>query len=301
VTGIPCAHPPDWRFDWDELDARFDWVRAMRGIPQDPVHHAEGDVWIHTSMVLDALCQIPEWRALGALERETVFAASLLHDVAKPRCTKTEPDGHISSRGHSVRGAVLARRLLWRMGSPFAQREAICALIRYHQVPFEHRTEPFGRGTGHRHRAAARAVGSARARRGPRGFVRDREGVNPRARPREQTGRPYSVRRRIACGRRDAEEALRRSSRAATPPWSVNRLGCFEHRAKCCIDRVRVGERLGQVGSENGELRSELGNERADREDAASLGRNTLRIGVGAPAIPARVAAVPSGRACGRR
>jgi predicted kinase len=31
---------------------------------------------------------------------------------------------------------VLARRLLWRLGVAFPQREAICALIRHHQAPF---------------------------------------------------------------------------------------------------------------------------------------------------------------------
>jgi hypothetical protein len=136
MIAIPCPQPPAWRVDWNELDAQFDWVRAMRGIPQDPIHHAEGDVWIHTRMVVDALSAMPGWRALPAPEREVVFGAALLHDVAKPSCTKTETDGRITARGHSVRGAVLARRLLWGMNVPFAQREAVCALIRHHQAPF---------------------------------------------------------------------------------------------------------------------------------------------------------------------
>jgi putative nucleotidyltransferase with HDIG domain len=136
MNGIRSPHPPEWRVDWDALDAEFEWVRALRDVPQDPVHHAEGDVWIHTRMVLEALGEIAAWRALDPAERDLVFAASLLHDVAKPRCTKTEPDGRVTSRGHSIRGAVLARRLLWRMGVPFAHREAICALIRHHQAPF---------------------------------------------------------------------------------------------------------------------------------------------------------------------
>jgi predicted kinase len=87
-------------------------------------------------MVLDALCEMPAWRALGDVEREVVFAASLLHDVAKPQCTKTDRDGRLTSRGHSERGALLARRLLWQMGVAFARREAVCALIRHHQAPF---------------------------------------------------------------------------------------------------------------------------------------------------------------------
>ena len=45
---------------------------------------------------------------LGAAEREVVFAAALLHDVAKPLCTKVEFDGRVTSRGHSVRRRVMA-------------------------------------------------------------------------------------------------------------------------------------------------------------------------------------------------
>jgi predicted kinase len=133
---IHIAQPPDWRVDWDALDAQLDWVRAMRGVPQDPVHHAEGNVWIHTRMVLESLSALPAWRALDADGREIVFLASLLHDVAKPRCTRIEDDGRVTARGHSARGAILARRILWRMGAPFATREAVCALVRHHQVPF---------------------------------------------------------------------------------------------------------------------------------------------------------------------
>jgi hypothetical protein len=133
---IPVPQPPDWRVDWTALDAELDWVRALRDVPQDPVHHAEGDVWIHTRMVLEALAALPAWRALDPGAREIVFLASLLHDVAKPQCTRTELDGRITARGHSSRGAIVARRILWRLGVPFAAREAVCALVRHHQVPF---------------------------------------------------------------------------------------------------------------------------------------------------------------------
>lgn len=128
--------PPDWRLDWTAIDATYDWVRRMAGCPQDPTWHAEGNVWIHTRMVLEALTALPAWRALPEAERRIVFAACLLHDLAKPDVTRTDPDGRITSRGHSRRGAVDGRALLWRMGVPFEAREAICALILHHQVPF---------------------------------------------------------------------------------------------------------------------------------------------------------------------
>jgi predicted kinase len=132
----PCPVPPHFYVDWDMLDQRYDWIRALRGCPQDPVHHAEGDVWIHTRMVCEAMAALPAWRELPEETRSLLFSAALLHDVAKPECTRHEPDGRITSRGHSRRGAVVARRLLWRMGVPFGVREQITGLIRYHQAPY---------------------------------------------------------------------------------------------------------------------------------------------------------------------
>lgn len=131
----PCPRPPEWRVDWETLDATYPWVRNLRGCPQDPVRHAEGDVWTHVRMVCEALADMPGWQALPELERKIVFTAALLHDVAKPACLRTEADGRVSSRGHAWRGAIMARRILWRMNLPFAYREQITALVRHHLVP----------------------------------------------------------------------------------------------------------------------------------------------------------------------
>jgi predicted kinase len=133
---FPCPGPPDWRVDWDTLDREYPWIRRLADCPQDPRHHAEGNVWIHLRMVCAELAALPAWRALPEVERATVFAAVLLHDVAKPDCTRTEPDGRVTAPGHSRRGAILARQILWRLGMPFARREQVAALVRYHQTPF---------------------------------------------------------------------------------------------------------------------------------------------------------------------
>ncbi len=126
---------PDFIVDWDALDAEFDWIRAMRGVPQDPTYHAEGDVWIHTRMVCEALTRLPSWRALDENDRRIVYLAALLHDVSKPACTREE-GGRITSRGHSVKGELEARRILWRLGAPLVLRETVVRLVRVHQVPY---------------------------------------------------------------------------------------------------------------------------------------------------------------------
>jgi predicted kinase len=130
-----CPRPPDYRIDWAAIENVVD-RGAMEATEQGAQYHAEGDVWIHTGMVCEALIALPGWRALDAEERAVVFAAALLHDLGKPATTRHEPDGRISSRGHSGRGEHLARQLLWRAAVPPGPREHVCALIRHHQVPF---------------------------------------------------------------------------------------------------------------------------------------------------------------------
>jgi predicted kinase len=130
-----CPSAPDWHVRWDEMDQEYPFVRALAGCPQNPVHHAEGDVWIHTGMVCRELVALDGWRALPEGERRVLFAAAVLHDVAKPQCTRIE-DGRVSSRGHSRRGAIVARNLLWRMHVPFQAREQVTALVRFHQTPY---------------------------------------------------------------------------------------------------------------------------------------------------------------------
>jgi len=130
---IPRA--PDWQLDYPLLRQRFDWIAALEGCEQDASFHAEGDVAIHTEMVCTELVASVRFRALPRAAQEIVFVAALMHDVAKPACTRVE-DGRITSRGHSTRGEIMARRILWELGVALETREQIAGLIRYHQIPF---------------------------------------------------------------------------------------------------------------------------------------------------------------------
>ncbi|MBK9033358.1 MAG: AAA family ATPase [Myxococcales bacterium] len=109
---------------------------ALTATSQDPGFHAEGDVWLHTRMAVAALVADPAWAALDAAGRAITYAAVLFHDVGKATTTRHEPDGRISSRGHSARGEADVRAALWRAGWPWTWREHVCALVRWHQVPF---------------------------------------------------------------------------------------------------------------------------------------------------------------------
>lgn len=123
--------------DWDALLAAFPPLLPLIRTPQEPRYHGEGDVWTHTCHVVEYAVDQPGYRSADASERRVRFLAALLHDIAKPQTTVIGPDsGRIGQPGHSARGAVDARILLWRAGVPFAEREAICRLISVHQLPF---------------------------------------------------------------------------------------------------------------------------------------------------------------------
>jgi predicted kinase len=135
---LPDVHMPAW----SALQARFSWLRAMDGVPQSPVFHAEGNVLIHTRMVTEAMLALDGWRTASPGARQILYASAMLHDVGKPACTVIEGDGHISSRGHARVGEKIARQLLW-LGeelpapAPFVSREQIAALVRWHGLPLQ--------------------------------------------------------------------------------------------------------------------------------------------------------------------
>jgi predicted kinase len=125
--------------DWSLLLARFAWLRALDGVPQDAAYHAEGDVLVHTRMVTECMLGLDGWRRLAGAQRQHLFAASLLHDVGKPACTIVAADGRITTDGHARRGEQLARRFLWlgEAPPPCSVREQITALVRLHGLPLQ--------------------------------------------------------------------------------------------------------------------------------------------------------------------
>lgn len=131
---VPQA--PTWGIDWKAIWALWPEMPVLDTCPQDPIHHAEGDVGLHTRMVVEALVALADWRKLDDDKRALLFWSAVLHDIGKPATTREEPDGRISARNHSRVGTQIARQMLWEAGSPFAWREELCGIIAEHLVPF---------------------------------------------------------------------------------------------------------------------------------------------------------------------
>ena len=129
-----------WRLthnkDWSALESQFSWVADMKNVLQHKLHHAEGDISIHTQMVLDELQKLPGYQSLDDQDKEILWTAALLHDVEKRSTSVNEGNGNISANGHARRGEYSARTILYRdIPTPFIVREKIASLVRFHGLP----------------------------------------------------------------------------------------------------------------------------------------------------------------------
>jgi len=80
--------------------------------PQDPEWHPEGDVWVHTLMVIDQARQRID--DLDRADRITVMLAAVTHDFGKPKTTAFL-DGRIRSLNHEEEGVAPAAAFLDRL------------------------------------------------------------------------------------------------------------------------------------------------------------------------------------------
>jgi tRNA nucleotidyltransferase/poly(A) polymerase len=96
-------------------------VAAMKGVPQPPQFHPEGDVWIHTLLLLENLPPAPPLN---------LALAALLHDVGKPPTITFS--GRIRFNGHAEVGARMSRDILSRLRYPGALIDAVVSLVKHH-------------------------------------------------------------------------------------------------------------------------------------------------------------------------
>ena len=97
-------------------------VARMKGVAQPPQYHPEGDVWVHTLLLLEGLpagCPV------------ALAWAALLHDVGKPATFRMAPD-RIRFDGHVEVGVRIAAEICQRLRFANHETEQILALIANH-------------------------------------------------------------------------------------------------------------------------------------------------------------------------
>lgn len=98
-------------------------VARMKGVEQPPQFHPEGDVWIHTLMMLEKM-EKPS---------PTLALAVLLHDVGKPPTFQpAQGDDRIRFNGHAEVGATMAEEICRGLRLSNREIERVAALVRNH-------------------------------------------------------------------------------------------------------------------------------------------------------------------------
>lgn len=134
------AHRPSIGFalgyELGVISRLFPELDALVGCPQEPEWHPEGDVWIHTLMVVDEA-----HRRLDGLDRGrsvAVMLGALCHDLGKPATTAVV-EGRIRSLGHEEEGIGPATALLDRLNietiNGYDVRRTVLGVVAHHLKP----------------------------------------------------------------------------------------------------------------------------------------------------------------------
>ncbi len=102
-------------------------VDALQGCEQPPAFHPEGDVFVHTRLMLSLLPEV--------VSVPLVFAV-LLHDIGKPACFSQDPaeDNRIRFSGHEHVGAEMTWRIMERLRFSRAEIDATVEAVRQHMA-----------------------------------------------------------------------------------------------------------------------------------------------------------------------
>ncbi len=99
-------------------------IAALKGCAQPPQFHPEGDVFVHTRMML------------GKLAKDAplpLVLSTLFHDIGKPGTqTRDEDTGRIRFNGHDALGAEMAERILRRLRYPNETTEFVTRAVARH-------------------------------------------------------------------------------------------------------------------------------------------------------------------------
>lgn len=138
---LRSRHPSlglQWLRDLGALDQLFPEIKALIDVPQDPEWHPEGDVFIHTRLVIDGARKLID--DLPYAKQVTVMLAALAHDFGKPATTEFV-DGRLRSRGHEEAGVAPTETFLNRLNihtlDGYDVRAQVIALVREHLKPGE--------------------------------------------------------------------------------------------------------------------------------------------------------------------
>jgi poly(A) polymerase len=105
-------------------------IAAMKGVEQPPQYHPEGDVFVHTLLLLEKL-QAGGSGSVSVSVSKTLAWGALLHDVGKPPTFRVAPD-RIRFDGHVEVGVKMAAEICRRLRFSNYETDQILALVANH-------------------------------------------------------------------------------------------------------------------------------------------------------------------------
>ena len=131
------------------VDRLFPEMHALIDCPQEPEWHPEGDVWVHTLLVIDrARERIDD---LPRPQQLAIMLGAVCHDFGKP-ATTAFIEGRIRSRDHEAEGVAPAIAFLDRLNvhsfDGYDVRHQVLGLVAHHLKPGMWRTARDGVGDG---------------------------------------------------------------------------------------------------------------------------------------------------------
>jgi len=100
-------------------------VAALKGCEQPPQFHPEGDVFVHTRIMLGLL---------PAQVSAPLVLSVLFHDIGKPATFAVDPDGRIRFSGHDKLGAEMTEAIMTRLRFSRAEIDATVEIVANHMV-----------------------------------------------------------------------------------------------------------------------------------------------------------------------
>ncbi len=138
---LQAQHPSgglEWLHKLSAIEKLFPEIQSLIGVPQDPEWHPEGDVFVHTKLVVDRARELID--DLSYPRQVTVMLAALAHDFGKPATTEFI-EGRLRSRGHEEAGVPPTESFLERLNvhtlDGYNVRKQVIALVREHLKPGE--------------------------------------------------------------------------------------------------------------------------------------------------------------------
>jgi len=108
-------------------DYPLSMIKELQDVPQNPKFHSEGNVFIHTMMVIDEGAKIRE----RSTDKRSFMWALLLHDIGKKPTTKLRK-GKLTSYDHDIVGADMTRQFLTYFNEDESFINKVTALVRWH-------------------------------------------------------------------------------------------------------------------------------------------------------------------------